>query len=1109
MRERRSERGSVLPAWWTFGLSLESPARWAVGVLLGLMAAFWASAGVTAAEAQVAVTPISDTIYYANGNSAAGTVLVSWPAFTTVAGVGVPSGNTSATLGAGGRLTLSLAANVGAVPAGTYYTVVYHLGDGSTSREYWTVPVSTAPLALTAVRTSVLPTSVAMQTVSKQYVDQAISRAALGGLPQDTSVYVLKSGDTMTGALTLPGDPVSGLQAATKSYVDAASAALQAGLGQKVSTVPAGSQTVTQPAGTQLAVNNLNGQLYARQYQSQTGNDGIPNALSSGDCATGCSVVVDPTYSGVESFSMNASRSMLADQRGGAVDEYFFNPQSPRQVNGNGRSITVDQTLSAPASRAAGHNTLEVNGLSIRQNALAGGNNLFPQNLTSNLPYFKSTYGATQTVGNNATQGQHVLDTHLQNCYAVGDCLIGSQYLYSSGGYRDNSDEGTHPMDLQIAEHSSVFRGVCAAGCSAGSTQVQVNATNDAGTQGEGRFLIDKAPGNVISTGTLLQSVAGGPHAGVQFSGTAFPVSTFFTLAVNALPQAGNMAPGTISAGIVTSGVAAGYSTNTASAPAGSGVACVADVGAGADDFETANYTVVDGTHLQLALNKPHAAGATIAMGGLCGYGIEQTVDRVGNLRHVFPVIGSNSATSLYYSGLGTQVLGVTGATSGFANLQGSITSLQRNGNTVTATVSGSLPQDINGLSATIGGVADASYNGTFAVTTTAANQFSYTQAGANSTSTGGTVSVLTGSYTLYPMAEVLSVFNTATKAVDGAMTLAPNTVAWNTGDALEQPHFYNNRVAADVTYVTQYLPRPTAAQPAGVEYDGNNGAYLQGWVVRNATPATAYFGNGGTHAAPDIGMGVQGVWNTSLDLQAGETNGILMRCNSHGCNRWNSSYNLFTLQSSAYYDYVNFAPPTSTMTFTMRGTQYSFSPTSFTAGTINATTINATRINGLQSATAASVGGVTLGPSATTAVLANIASSGSAADLTSGTIDPARMPPGFGSNSGTCASNVAFSATPTFAVTCSNATFHMPLSGNVTAEGFSGLAAGQRITLIFQTEGTPGYTVQWSPAVHGGFVTSSTAGTAGYTLAGKYFVQQLIVDTDGVTLLNPEAINE
>lgn len=958
------------------------PMRLVLGLLLWLAAAVCAGVSLPA-MAQVQVSPISDTVYYANGTAAAGTVLVSWPAFTTASGQSVPKGSTSVTLGVGGKLNVSLAPNAGATPAGTYYTVVYHLGDGSTSREYWAVPVSTGTLSLGAVRSNALPAAVAIQTVSKQYVDQAIARAALGAVPQDTSAYVLKSGDTMTGALTLPGDPVAALQAATKNYVDSSVAAGQGGLSQKVSTAPAATQTVTQPSGTQLQVNNLNGQLYAKQYQTQGNSNGITTALTSPDCASGCSVVADPAYTGSDQFTLQASHSRLTDQRGGAVDESFFNPQSPNQSLQTGRTMTINETTSAAGQGAAGKGTLQSAGIVVTERALAGGNNLYPGNFTSSIPYFKSTYGTSQTNGYNATVGQHVLDTHVQNCYAIGDCLIGSEFLYSSGGFRDNSDEGTHPKDLVVAEHTSVFRGTCALGCSTGSTHVQITATADAGTQGEGRFLIDKTPGKVITTGTLTGGSPGAPHASAQFSGTSFPVSTFFTLADAAVPQANNMAPGTISAAIVTSGVLAGYSTNTAAAPAASGVACLADANyEAADNFETVNYTVQDGTHLQLTLNKPHAAGTTIAIGGLCGYGLEQTVDTTNNLRQVFPVIGSLSGSSLYYAGLFTRVVGRTGATSGYANIQNPLTTLQRSGNVVTATVSGTLPQDINGLTVTIAGVADSSYNGTFPVTTTAANQFTYTQAGANSTSTGGSVSVITGGFALYPMAEVLSVFNPATKAVDGAMTLAPNAVAWSAGDAVEQPHYFQSRVAADVTAVYQYLPRPTQPVSAGVQYNGLNSSVNQGWVISNTTPANAYFGNGGTHVVPQVGMAVQGAWGSSLDLQAGDSNGILMRCNSHGCGQWNSAYNLFALQSSAYYDYINFAPSTSTLTFNMRGTQYSLSPTSLTAPVINATTINATRINGLQTATSSIVGGVTLGPSATSAALANVASSGSAADL-------------------------------------------------------------------------------------------------------------------------------
>lgn len=1081
--------------WWLGG-----PPTW---VLLWLALALGMNRGV---YAQVATTTVSDTVYQADGTAASGMVLVSWPAFTTATGQSVPKGSTSVLLNAGGVLTVALAPNVSATPAGTYYTVVYHLNDGSTSREYWVVPMAASPVALTAVRNSVLPTSVAMQTVSKQYVDQAIARAALTGvLPQDASPYVEKTGDTMTGPLVLPANPTSGLQAATKNYVDATVTGLQAGLAQKVSTVPQATQTVTQPAGTQLQVNRLNGAVYAKQYQTQNVSDGIVNALASSDCASGCKVVADPSYTGTEpaaALTIPHDSTRVVDERNNGDDEYTLNTKS-----GFAHSVNSTWTMSTPVRRATGFNIANQFGLSLQTNALAGGNNTFMQGLP--VPYFKTTYGALSLQSNNNTQGQHVMESRTQRCYAVGDCLMGSQFLTNSGGARDEADEGSHPYDIQIAEDLNVFAGTCATGCSAGSTQLTTTVVASGGTQGDGRYLIDKAPTKTISTGQIISAGSHPLHAAVLFSGTSFPVSTFFTVAGAINPQSTNVAPGTVTVPIVTSGVSPGYSTNTASAPAASGIACVASPTAtgGPDAFETAPYTIVDGSHIQLVLNRPKYSGATIAMGGLCGYGIEQTADTVNGIRQVFPVIGSLSSTQLLYSGLNTSTLGVKQVNSAFANYSYTIASLQRSSNVVTVTLSSNVVADLNGLSLTIAGATDSSFNGTFVISSTAANQFTYTQTGPNASSTGGSATYQNGSYVMYPMAEVLSVLNTSTNTVDGTFVLAPNQVAWAAGDPVEEPHYYQLRENSDISYVTQYMPRGYLEQQAGIQFNGTVGSGVTGWMVNNNGSPSQYYGNGGTHAAPGAALLLKGVWNSPVDMQAGESSAITVRCNSHGCTKWNSNYNLFNLQSSAGVDTVNYTPSTSTMTYTLRGTPYTISPTGFTAGTINATTLNVTRINGMQTATASDVGGVTLGPAAVSSVLANVATSGSASDLTSGTLDAARLPAG--ALGGVCANTVAYSATPTFAVTCANPTFHMPLTGNVISESFTGLSAGQHITLIFQVGSTAGYTVAWSAQVHGGFATSSTSGTAGYTQAGKYFVQQLVVDADGTTLLNPGAINE
>jgi hypothetical protein len=62
------------------------------------------------------ITTISDTVYRADGTPTGGTLLISWPEFTTAAQGEVATGNTSVTLGAGGGLSVGLVPNANATP---------------------------------------------------------------------------------------------------------------------------------------------------------------------------------------------------------------------------------------------------------------------------------------------------------------------------------------------------------------------------------------------------------------------------------------------------------------------------------------------------------------------------------------------------------------------------------------------------------------------------------------------------------------------------------------------------------------------------------------------------------------------------------------------------------------------------------------------------------------------------------------------------------------------------------------------------------------------------------------------------------------------------------
>ena len=919
-----------------------------------------------AAYAQTApaipTTNVSGTIYSATGGAASGTVLISWPAFSTWAGASVPAGSTSATIGTGGALSVQLVPNAGSTPMGSYYTVVYHLSDGSVTREYWVVPASVGTVAVSAIKSTVLPASVAMQTVSKSYVDTAIA-AAVAGTPLTSSPYVLVAGDTMTGPLVLPADPTSPLQASDKNYVDTQVGGVASGLGQKVSIMPSATQSVSQPPGTQLAVNDLNSVQYASQYATGAGNNGIANSTAA--CTTGCEVQVEQTYPSVEGVAPSgwSNQTHVEDHRGGATTETFLNPLPT--LNGGlnaAKTITVDSTQSAQSVLAAtGSSQIFSTGLVINNNALAGGSNVFPASIQGTVPYFKTTFTGLQLNGSNNTLGQHVLLSAAQNCYGVGDCLMGGMFMQASGGFRDDADEGSHPFDRVFTEDARVFSGTCSNGCSTGSTLVQIAATANNGTQGEGRYLVNTNPAKAITGGTLIGAGAGGGRQpSVMFSGTSFPVSVFLETAQTIPTQTNSINPGTVTVPIATSALPSGFANSTAALPASTGVACVSDVSFPDSrplNFETSAYTVIDGSHLQLTLIRPHGNGATIAVGGLCGYGIEQKVDTINGIRQVFPVIGSPTSTTLLYAGGYSSIVGVQGLTSAYLNANLAVASIARTGNVVTVTTAINLPQDMNGLTMTVQSVADPSYNGSFAMTTTGPNTMKYANSGPDSTSTGGSVSYVTGSYGLYPMAEVLNVYNTTTKAVDGQMTLAANTVNWAAGDTVEEPHYFQEWVSADTDAVTQYTPRATRYQSAGVMYGGNNSAGLYGWQITNADPASSYFGNGGTHTAPTTGINVVGVWNHSMEMQAGESAVFDVHCNSHGCNRWNSGYDLFQLDSTTGADRLNYSPRTSTMTYYLGGTGYTFSPTGLTAGTINATTVNASSITGNFAGQAASVG--------------------------------------------------------------------------------------------------------------------------------------------------------
>ncbi len=200
--------------WLRFAgiLAVAAKQRTSDGVVRGIALCMLAAATAQAANAQaVSTTTVQGTVYLANGQPGAGTLVLSWPGFTTAAGQVIAADSTTMTIPPDGFVTVSLAPNQEATPAGEYYTAIFYMSDGTVSTQYWVIPAA-AQASLAQVQAQVMPAAQAVQAVNKAYVDQAI--AELSGS------QLTASGGTLSGPLYLSSDPTQALQAADKHYVD-------------------------------------------------------------------------------------------------------------------------------------------------------------------------------------------------------------------------------------------------------------------------------------------------------------------------------------------------------------------------------------------------------------------------------------------------------------------------------------------------------------------------------------------------------------------------------------------------------------------------------------------------------------------------------------------------------------------------------------------------------------------------------------------------------------------------------------------------------------------------------------------------------------------------
>lgn len=691
-------------------------------------------AGELPVGAQVGTTKVQDTVFNADGTYAEGTLLITWPAFVTATGNTVAAGKTSATIGANGQVTISLAPNIGATPAGSYYTAVYHLNSGAVSKEYWSIP-NVPSTSIAAIRSLVMPASEAVQTITATEVNTLLGN------------YLPLNGGTLTGALQLSSNPQGSLQAATKSYVDNAVAPLASA----VSVHPAASQVVQQPTGTSLFANALEGKYFASGFTTGGSSNGIANLTAGNNCAasspggqSGCTIDVEPSYANSENpqgygayIFGNNIRNMtwpmnthVHDERNGVTADYYENPFSVVPQQSAGQTITSAITLDfqkwpSYQGNAAGSEYLETTDY-------AGGIN-FDNYFGAGQPqyFFKPYYDNLELATTNYTSGQQEAIQNVVNCHGTGDCLAMTTLLTCDGGMNAGNDEGCHGGDFQVTEDPVVYKGTVNTATAVGATVISTNGTAGQGTQGQDRLLLDTNPAGIIS-GNSITSYAGAlptgpsgnssvaPDSAVD-SGANFPVSTMVQLCYAGSDNGANgaqgctpgaqptgyipSAPNMISpaASIVTNvvasyagaaapqtGLPAGFctpsnlqSTNSAGAcylPT-TGVACVTDQ----EEYETVNYSYNPTAQQITLLNLrfPHLNGLFFAHGGLCGYGVESQADvfsgdgNFNGISQIFPVEGSPNSTEFYYisqrtnEGYTLPVLGLSNGIGGNSTMGG------------------------------------------------------------------------------------------------------------------------------------------------------------------------------------------------------------------------------------------------------------------------------------------------------------------------------------------------------------------------------------------------------------------------------------------------------
>jgi hypothetical protein len=929
--------------------------------------------------AQINTTTVQGTVYRADGTPAAGTLLVSWSAFTTPQNQAVAAGTTSTTIGADGFVSLNLTPNTNALPSGSYYTATYHLNDGTVNQEYWVIPAS-ASASIAAVRAQLEPSTVAVQPVSQAYVQSAISSLSGSWLPL--------AGGTLTGPLSLNGDPTASTQPATKHYADQLAAA----------QLPLAGGTLTGPLTVpNIYAKQLEGHLYSDQWQSSSNsNDGIAMSLS--ECASlpyACQVIAPSTYAAVEAQPWGGANQWFYNRTAYAgppstvppgtcvIDERFGGPQYictpgiPPSWSGFGNQshlqmgpsftmmqFTDPQPLNSWGAPALAVNKMIYAGTRNFSGAVPNGEG---QMSNPGLQVVTTTFAPAST--------NSIANFLMAN--SNGDHIGFYDWDESRGGISAGDNEGNEerfahleaPFVYQGTLNSITSLATGTSPCTAPCTVLNTTQTQgDQGGIGSELPIIDitraYSTGYVASISNNVVTATSSANWDTQF-GVSNAVSTLSAAISNPNGSQNNTFPATNYVASVTS--AANFVTGKP--------ACIFD--ASGTNWQCANVTAVNtgaDTVTLAVVQQPQVSGSTIAQGGMTGMGFRMNIDCVGpgNMQGMFSADEppQNNICPTYpvmYNSTGDVAAIITGNRAGFSAGSTRGYSSMGSGGGVTAAVNGGVVTSCTASGGT-------GYNGwpglgyligtpqlTYTVNNGAAPPVLYiTTTGSGGSLTGcavqnagsGITSIAvsvtpSNPYTVFPMARSVNVWNPATGKVDGssiAVDAGGGLSQFQPGDTIEQEHHYAMVFQGVLEHQFHYQAGGSmngwqvafGGAFAGNQYGSwmmnTNQPTLYGGYAAGATPWVQGQGMMGT----PYGYTLSGSWRNDFYAKlppystTSLTGALVVGCfdsvnNVNICAKWNAPYNMLLAENAksngAGEDVLQYNIPTTTWSLTAGST--------------------------------------------------------------------------------------------------------------------------------------------------------------------------------------------